>query len=508
MAGVLLGIDIGLTVVKSALFDVLGKELSVGQVTLVNETPAAGWVEQDPEKYWLAVVETVRTALGRAGVTGSEVSAVGVTGWGDGVILLDQEGRTLGRAILSTDTRAAGIIHQWETDGTMDRLIPIMAHAPYSASAVPLFTWLRHHDPQRCQSARWALFVKDFIRYRLTGEMTSEPTDMSASLMDVRTGGHADEALRITGNDEFIGRLPPILPSRDVAGRVNRYGAEMTGLAQGTPVVGGLHDVSAAGLGCGCVQPGDITMIAGTWCINHIITPEPRIGKWLVRAYSVPGHWIAMSSSPASATNLEWFVSQLCHADVAAAGDRGVSRWHMINEQVSQIPPGAGGILYHPYLYGSPLKTSARAGFYGVGGWHTRAHLTRAVYEGVVFNHYFHLDKIRPAGEFGRIRLTGGGSRSPLWSQIFADVTGQPLVVPAGSEIAALGAALLAAVGTGLYSSEAEAAAAAVKVERVHEPDPKLHAIYQEWYQQYRRLTTAMEAVWDDLQQAAGRLPT
>jgi L-xylulokinase len=216
--------------------------------------------------------------------------------------------------------------------------------------------------------------------------------------------------------------------------------------------------------------------------------------------YTVPGLWLTIEASPTSATNLEWFVSNLCGEERIEAQERGISVYEMCNEMVASLPPGGTNIIFHPFLYGSNVQATARAGFYGVAGWHTKAHMVRALYEGVVYCHLAHVDKLRAAGATMDVaRLTGGGSRSRVWTQIFADALQLPVEVPEGVELGARGAAICAGLGAGVYKDHAEAVATAVKVERRQEPDPEATPHYLARYHEYRRLLEAMEAPWDHL---------
>jgi L-xylulokinase len=216
--------------------------------------------------------------------------------------------------------------------------------------------------------------------------------------------------------------------------------------------------------------------------------------------FAIPGLYLTIEGSATSAANLEWFVNQCCGDERAEAKRRGVSVYEICNEEVASLPPGSTNIIFHPFLFGSNIAPTARAGFYGVAGWHTRAHLLRALYEGVVFGHLSHIEKLRAAGgHFVSARLAGGGSRSAVWAQIFADTIQTPMEISDGNELGARGAALAAGVGAGIYKDYAEAVQEAVTVVRVHEPNPASTPHYLARYAEYQRLARAMQEPWEAL---------
>jgi L-xylulokinase len=240
----------------------------------------------------------------------------------------------------------------------------------------------------------------------------------------------------------------------------------------------------------------------GSWSINEIITRDPIVdpGLFMTTLYAIPGLYLTVEGSATSATNLEWFVNQCCGDERAEAKRRGVSVYEICNEEVASLAPGSSSIIFHPFLYGSNVQPTARAGFYGVAGWHTRAHLLRALYEGVVFGHLSHIEKLRAAGgEFHSARLAGGGSRSVVWSQMFADTIQTPMEISDGNELGARGAALAAGIGAGIYRDYAEAVQEAVKVVRVHEPIPANCQLYLARYAEYQRLVEVMQVLWESL---------
>jgi L-xylulokinase len=236
--------------------------------------------------------------------------------------------------------------------------------------------------------------------------------------------------------------------------------------------------------------------------MNEIVTVEPLTAPdiFMTAAYTVPGLWLSIEASATSAINLEWFVKQFCVEEKIEADKRGISVYQVCNELVAGLPPGGTDIIFHPFLFGSNVQASARSGFYGIAGWHTKAHMLRALYEGVVYGHLNHIERLRAAGaQMDVARLTGGGSRSKVWTQIFADAIQLPMEVPAGTEIGARGAAMSAGIGAGAYKDHADAVAQAVKLDRRQEPNPEATPFYLARYAEYKRLLEAMRDPWDHL---------
>jgi L-xylulokinase len=301
---------------------------------------------------------------------------------------------------------------------------------------------------------------------------------------------------------EAYDALPPLKQSSEVCGQVTSVAAQETGLAVGTPVVGGLFDVDASAIGAGAININQACLVAGSWSINEVITKEPIVdpGLFMTTLFAEPGLFLTIEGSATSATNLEWFVNQCCGDERAEAKRRGVSVYEVCSEEVASLPPGSTNIIFHPFLYGSNVQPTARAGFYGVAGWHTRAHLLRALYEGVVFGHLNHIEKLRRAGaQINTARLAGGGSRSAVWSQMFADTIQVPMEISDGNELGARGAALSAGIGAGIYHNYAEAVQEAVKVVRVHEPILANTPLYLARYAEYERLINVMQEPWGTL---------
>ena len=502
----LLGIDNGNTISKAAIFDLEGREIQVTSRQVKSDFPHKGWTERSMDELWQGTAMTVKEALSKSGIKPEQIIGIGTTGHGNGLYLIDKEGRPARPGIQSLDTRAADIVDNWNRNNLHDQVFPYTTQAFWPAQPNALLAWIKQNEPQLYHNIGAVLMAKDYIKYCLTGEITSDYTDMSGtSLMDVRNKCYSGELLDLYDLKEIHNALPTLVHSFDIAGRITPDAARATGLAAGTPVVGGLFDVDASALGAGVYQPGQVCIIAGTWSINEIVTSDPIVNPevFMTSIYTVPDLWLTIEASATSATNLEWFVTQFCAEEKAVADKRGISVYDVCSEIVDSLPPGGSDIIFHPFLFGSNVQASARSGFYGIAGWHTKSHMLRSLYEGVVYGHLSHLEKLRDAGGPGNCievaRLSGGGAHSSVWTQIFADTLQLPMEVPEGTEIGARGAAMSAGIGIGVYKDHADAVASAVKVKRRQEPNPAATPFYLARYAEYKKLLECMQEPWDRL---------
>ncbi len=505
MASYLMGIDNGLTVSKAAIFNLQGHEIAVQghKIDLIYPRPA--WVERDSEAVWRTTAAAICEAIQKAGIDPRDIVAVGNAAHGNGIYLVDKSGAPLGPGITSMDNRAAGIIDEWRRPGGVQaQSFPIVMTNIWAAQPAALLAWFKRNRPEVWERIGHAFACKDYIKYRLTGTATTDYTDLSgSSLYDSRARRFSPELLDLYGIRDIFPALPEPIESHAIAGRVTREAAAVTGLAEGTPVAGGMFDINASAVGAGVIDEGVLCMIAGTWSINEVVSREPVVDERILMCtlFAVPGLWLATDSSATSAANLEWFVTNFCHEEQAAAAARGISVYEVCDEIVASLPPGGTDVIFHPFLFGSNVQANARAGFYGLGAWHTKAHVLRALYEGVVYGHLDHVNRLKTAGARVSVgRLTGGGARSKVWTQMFADALDLPIEVPAATEIAALGAAIGAGISVGVYSGHTDAVAQAVQIVRRHEPQADATPKYLARYKEYCYLLDAMRDPWRRLE--------
>ncbi|MBL0372174.1 carbohydrate kinase [Rhizobium sp. KVB221] len=493
MGKYLLGLDAGNTVIKAVIFDLGGRELAYVAEEGHSRMPKPGHVERGLGELWANAQTVIRACIEKSGIAADEIAAIGCAGHGNGLYALDKAGEPL-IAIQSLDTRASQLADELEAAGVGDIAYPICQQRPWPSQTPTLLAWLKRHDPEQFARIGTVLLCKDFITNRLTGERISEVSDMiGCGLLNVVERRYDQRLMEAYGLGDCMDLLPRLVESDEIAGRVTQTAAALTGLAAGTPVVGGLFDVIASAVGSGVTRTGAASIIAGTWSINQVITDRPELEAPIFMSSSFDRtRYMAMENSATSAANLEWMVREF-FADC----EEGVSPFDLCCELAASVEPQLAAPFYHPFLYGAQTDGNARAGFHGVAGWHTKAHLMRAVLEGVVFGHRWHIEKLRAAGvRFDEAVLSGGGSRSKVWPQIFTDVLGVPVSIARSKETGALGAAIAAGTGVGLFRDFAEGAASMVTVERHYTPNPALADLYEQRYRIYRDISDAMTPIW------------
>lgn len=503
MAKYLLGIDNGGTVIKAGLYDLAGHEIAVATSKTQMLMPQPGYAERDANELWAANVQAIAAVIRQSGVNPAEIAAVAATGHGNGLYLVDAQGTPVYPGIYSTDTRAQEYVTTWQADGTHDKVLPKIMQSLWAGQPVALLAWFRDHQPEILAKARWIFMCKDYLRFRLTGEAYAEITDMSGtSMMNVRDVTHDRELLAAYGIEAYADLLPPLKYSAEICGYVTEAAAAQTGLQAGTPVAGGLFDIDACGIATGMTTAETLCLVIGTWSINQYISTTPIVSKsiFMTSLYCMPGYWLVLEGSPTSASNLEWFLTEFLAEDAKIAAQQGTTLYDVCNELVASVAPADSQVMFLPFLYGSNVEADAKACFLGLKGWHHRAHLLRAIYEGVIFSHQTHIEKLLAFRAMPNvIRMTGGAARSRVWVQMFADALQIPIEITAGVELGTLGAAICAGVATKQFESFDQAAARMVQVSRTYTPDPAKKDVYARKYAAYRQAIAALAPLWKHL---------
>lgn len=496
----LLGIDNGLTMTKAVIFDAGGRVLATARRRIAQSVPRARHVERDMGALWHATAKAIRAALDAAGQPG--IAAVAATAHGDGLYLLDRAARPLGPGILSLDSRAVDTVARWQADGTAEAALPLTGQLPHASAPSALLAWIREHEPERYARIGHVLTCKDWLRYCLTATIDTDLTDASTAFTDVTTQDWSPDILDLYGLSALRRALPAISLPQNAVGRITPEAAAQTGLRSGTPVVAGLHDVTASALGIGGYRMGTIAIVAGTYSINETVSHAPKTdARWFCRNGLRKGEWNNMAISPASAANYDWFLDTLTGADRTRAEAEGRSVHVLVEPEVRAALDRPCTVLFHPYLYGSPHGPQASGGFFGLHGWHDRGDLIRAVIEGIAFNHRVHVDALREGFRPTEARLTGGISRSPLYAQIFADALGLPVTVTETDEAAAWGAALCAGAGVGLFADPTADPRNLGLV--TYAPDPARSAALQDRYRLHCDLAAALAPFWPRIEAPA-----
>lgn len=504
----LLGIDSGLTVTKAVVFDEDGTALAVARRDVPQLMPEARHVERDMDVLWKQSAAAIREAIERSGRPASEIAAVATTAHGDGLYLLDREARPLGAGILSLDSRAGDVIRDWTGEGRLERALEVTGQVPHVAAPSALLAWIRRHEPERFAAIGHVLTCKDWLRFCLCGTIGTDRTEASVAFTEYRSQAYADDVLEIYGLEDIAPALPPVADCAEIVGRVTAEAATATGLAEGTPVAAGIHDVTASSLGIGGHREGTVGIIAGTYSINEVVSATPRTDpRWFCRNAVAPGLWNSQAISPSSTANYEWFLSTFCTADRAQAEAAGSNIHAVLAPEIEAAMARPSSVLYQPFLFGSPYGEVASAGFLGLHGWHKRGDVLAALLEGIVFNHRHHVDALREGFAVETAHLTGGASRNPTVAQLFADIIGLPTLVTETDEAAAWGAALCAGAAVGLYEAFDADPRDLDAITTTYRPDPGRQAAYDARYAVYREIADGFAATWEKLDRlgAAGR---
>lgn len=492
----LVGIDNGGTSVKAAVFDEEGRQLAVSSVSASAVAPEPGYAERDMDELWRINGQAVRDALRRSGIRPEEIAGVSLSGHGKGLYLVDREGRPARFGISSTDRRGLDYVRRWEADGTAARVYEKTFQEIVMMQPVALLAWLRDHEPKALERTRYIFAVKDYIRYRLTGQAFAEYTDFSGSnLINLSTRAYDAELMALFGLEQCLEKLPPLRRSSDLCGFVTPEASSFTGLPSGIPVAAGMFDVDACGIASGLSSPRELCTIAGTWSINAFLSPAPITNGTvsLNSIFCIPDYFLIEESSPTSAGNLEWFLNRLPEGEHT----RAESAYDQANRQAASVEPGSCGLIFLPFLNGSNEDPLAKGTFVGLTAYHERRHMLRAVYEGVVFSHLTHIRRLlvnRKKPE--SIRLSGGAAHSPVWAQMFADALQIPIETTAGKELGCLGAAMAAGIAAGVYPDYPDAIARTVQITQTLYPRPAYQAVYEDKYEAYRAVIQALNGIW------------
>jgi sugar (pentulose or hexulose) kinase len=436
-------------------------------------------------------------------VSPSDVAAVGVAGHGHGLYALEDDGRQVRPGIKSTDSRAAELVDEWEADGTADRMGERLGYTPFGADPISLLGWLDRHEPSTLDRIDSLLFCKDYLTYRLTGRRSTD--EMEASVFYAAGEDDYDRGIfDALGLSISPNVLPEVVPSGASCGRVTEEAATETGLDAGTPVAAGLHDVGATALGTGAYEAGQAVLVLGTWGQSIVVlddfdarTAAGETPPGLTRRY-LDGY-LRYKGLRSATVCLDWFTDEVGVEWRRRADADGRSEHAVYDSVVDDVAAGAEGLLFHPYLDGSTDEPTDRAGFYGLTTDHTKDHMLRAVYEGVALSQSAALRELTPVTDLLDVRLGGGGARSEVWSDIFAAAVDEPLLVPAGEEAGARGAAICAALAGGVYLDYERAVGAMVAVARCHDPDPDAAVVYRDRRETFDTALAAIRPTWERL---------
>jgi xylulokinase len=503
-----LGIDISTTSAKALLIDSHGLVAASVSTPLSLSTPKPLWSEQDPHEWWNGAVNSIRQALAQAGASSAQVRAIGMTGQMHGLVMLDKQEHVLRPAILWNDQRTGAECKEITQKVGADNLLRITGNRALTGFTAPKILWVHNHEPEVYTQTAHILLPKDYVRLRLTGGYAVDKADGAGMLLfDLQKRDWSNEVLDILGIPRAW--MPETFEGPEITGVVTSAAAEETGLLAGTPVVGGGGDQAAQAVGVGAVSPGIVALTLGTSGVVFATTDGPFVepqGRLHAFCHSVPGAWHFMGVMLSAAGSLQWYRDTLAE---------NLSFDELLALAVD-IPAGSEGLLFLPYLTGErtphpdPL---ARAAFVGLTVRHSRAHLTRAVLEGVAFGLRDSMELIKQASgnmtgayetkksRIDQVRVSGGGARSAFWRQILADVMDAELVTVNTTEGAAFGAALLAGVGAGEWATVEESCQAVIRTSQSTRPNSQAVEVYEKIYPLYKDLYYALKPTFDSVGQ-------
>jgi len=485
-----LGIDIGTGGTRALLVDQAGAvrhAVTAPHEDMIMAQPL--WAEQRPENWWDAARAAIRGVLKEAGAPGADVRGIGLSGQMHGLVILDAANHVIRPSLIWCDQRSQPQVDWINRTVGKEAVLRFIANPVLTGFTLPKLLWVRDNEPQHFARMKKMLLPKDYIRFQLTGDFASDVSDASGTaLFDVVQRRWSFDFADKLGLDRAI--LPSVFESPEITGRITAQAAQETGLAVGTPVVGGGGDQAASAVGNGIVAPGIVSCTIGTSGVVFAHSEQPSYdpaGRVHTFCHAVPGKWHVMGVTQGAGLSLQWFRNNLAP---------GVN-YDALTDEAAEAPPGSEGLYWLPYLMGERtphLDATIRGGWIGLTAKHTRADLIRSLLEGVSYSLKDCLDIVASLGvEIQSVRASGGGARSPFWRQMLADVFARRVVTLATQEGSAYGAALLALVGTGAYSSVEEVCAAAIRETDSVTPRPAESALYATGHARYQSLYPALK---------------
>lgn len=490
----LIGVDIGTSGTKTVLFDEAGRTVADALYEYPLYQPKGGWAEQEPSDWWEATCKSVYEVIAKSGVDSADIKGVGLSGQMHGLVMLDAADHVLRRSIIWCDQRTGAECAQITNLVGREKLTRITANPALTGFTASKIMWVKNHEPEIYEKCKKIMLPKDYIRLMLTGEFATEVSDASGmQLLDVPGRQWSQFVLDKLDIDRAL--LGKVYESCEITGRVTESAAKLTGLKPGTPVVGGAGDQAAGGVGCGIVREGVASATIGTSGVVFAHTDNIKIdpaGRVHTFCHAVPGAWHIMGVTQGAGLSFKWLRDNFFEGEKLAAAEMGDDPNYIMDKIAARSPTGANGLIYLPYLMGERtphLDPDARGVFFGLSAIHTKRDMLRAVMEGVIYSLCDCKDIL---GEMGTpvtaVFAAGGGGNSKLWRQMLADAFGMKISVSSSKQGGALGVAILAGVGAGLYKSVPEACGALISEASATEPIKENTAIYNRYHKLYSKL--------------------
>lgn len=507
----LIGIDVGTSATKTVLFDEKGLVIAQAAKEYPLYHPQNGWAEQDPDDWKDAVLETLAIIINTSKVTSEEIIGIGLSGQMHGLVMLDEKGAVIRPSIIWCDQRTGPQVETMLQIMPREEWIRTTANPPLTGWTAAKILWVKENEPENYNRCKHILLPKDYIRYVLTGVFATEVSDASGmQLLDVQKRCWSDDVLSKLDIDRSV--LGKVYESCEVTGTILPEIAAVTGLLEATKVVGGAGDNAAAAVGTGVVRDGTAFTTIGTSGVvfahssTYAIDPGGRVHTC---CSAVPGAWHVMGVTQAAGLSLKWFKDQCCSDYIEKAKEQGQDVYELINEEISDIPAGSDQLIYLPYLMGERtphLDPDCRGVFFGLSAIHTKAHMLRAIMEGVSYSLADCNDILGEIGvEVEQMMACGGGGKSPVWRQMLADLYNCMVKTVKQTEGPALGVAILAGVGCGIYASVEDACEKIIHESLHNSPDSGQSAIYQKYHLLYQDLYHSLKDQFKQLSALATR---
>lgn len=500
----LIGIDSGTSVIKAVVFDLEGKELGKHGIALPNVEDPAICYSQDMNQVWEFAQISIAEAIKKSGVSGQDIIGIGITGQGAGTWMMDQDGNPTHPGICWCDGRAVKTAEQMHQDGTARKVYDLVGNAVYAGSQAVQLRWLKENRPDVLQKTSTIFRVKDWLFYKLTGVISCDTTDESLPFLNMEERRLEPKSFELHGIGDLIGKKPPILEPEDNRGVLKKELAQKFGMGEDVIVTGGPMDCISCPLGVGVTEPGQVCSTIGTAGIHVLAMDHVDFRPHMVAGnltHAPKDRWLRLLDAISATPSIEWFIRNFEFEDIEYAKEKGISQYEYMDQLISSVPIGCDGVTFHPYLAPAGerapfINGNAKGSFFGLSYQHTRAHLLRAVYEGVAFaalDCYKHFPM-----EIREIRMAGGGSNSPVWCQMFADMAGVTVLVPEGSEFGAKGAVMITGIALGIYKDYQDAIGRTVKLNRTYVPDMENHKRYEKYYEVYLTLRKHFDPLWNE----------
>lgn len=493
----LMGLDIGTSGVKALLLSKNGEVISTATESYPLDTPKSGWAEQNPKDWWKAVVKVINKMINENNVDPNDIAGLSLSGQMHSSVFLDENMEVIRPAILWSDTRTEQQCKEiLNKAGGLENLIKKVSNPALEGFTAPKILWLKQNEPKNYKKVNYVLMPKDYIRYKLTGNINTEVSDAAGTLLfDVKKKEWSKELANLLDIETNI--LPPVIESVEIAGKINKSTSQISKLKEGIPVVAGGADNACGAVGSGIIKEGRVMVSIGSSGVVLAQTNNPTAdskGRIHLFNHTKPNSWYMMGVMLSAGVSFNWLKNSLFDESMD---------YEKLNKKAEAIAPGSEGLIFLPYLYGERTPhndANARGVFFGISGRHKQGHFIRSVMEGVTFGLKDSLRLIKDQDvKVKEIRAIGGGAKSRVWQQILADIMGQNIKLLNVEEGPAYGAAIIAGVGVGIFESFQNVSENIIKVEDEITPIKENVKTYEKYYQIYKELYSSLKKEYEKL---------